>query len=72
MRCVFEKVFLCNDSHLYKNAYKVFSFENVSKWKCECIKCFCYEQVTKINLPTQKVLDVFFHPPLDVATLPLI
>ena len=35
MRCVFEsdfeKGFLCNGSRFYKNAYKVLSFENVSK-----------------------------------------
>ena len=34
VRCVFEsdfeKGFLCNGSHFYKNAYKVLSFENVS------------------------------------------
>ena len=34
MEDVFESDFekcLCNDSRLYKNAYKVLSFENVSK-----------------------------------------
>ena len=36
---------LYNGSHFYKNAYKVLSFENVSKWKCWHIK-FCCEQAS--------------------------
>ena len=33
--------------------------------------CFEIEQVTKSNLPTQKVFRYSFPPPLDVAILPL-
>ena len=54
---------LYNDSRLYKNAYKVLTFENISCFKSigvfeRCFENGC-EQATMKVPPTQKVL-VFF------------
>ena len=69
-KSVFEKRIhlgkLCNDSHLYKNAYKVLDFFktfHVLKVFGVFEKMFCFlkmgcEQATKNVLPTQKV---FIH-----------
>ena len=70
MMCDFEITFekclrLCelyNDSRLYKNAYKVLTFENISFESVGVFgRCFddgC-EQATMNILPTQKVLALF-------------
>ena len=63
---IFEK-FLClgelyNDFRLYKNAYKVLTFENISLESVgvfeRCFENGC-EQATMNVLPTQKVLVLF-------------
>ena len=66
---IFEKCLclgeLCNGYHLYKNAYKVLTFENIS---IESVGVFVSvsaemvlvcEQATTSVLPTQKVLVLF-------------
>ena len=64
---------LCDDSRLYKNAYKVLSFENVSN-ESVGVKMFFVvsKRVTKSEPTYSKGLRCSFPPPLDVAILPLI
>ena len=75
---IFEKC-LClgeiyNDSRLYKNVYKVLTFENIS-WKSVgvfeiCFEMFVSKQLRAFYLLKKSVCS--FPPPLDSVILPLI
>ena len=69
----FEKGFLSNGSHFYKNAYKVFSFENISN-ESVGVKMFFLvvsKRATRSESTYSKDLKCSFPPPLDVVILPL-
>ena len=64
---------LCNDSRLYKNVYKVLTFENIL-WKV----LVCFKDVLKFlwasnyEHSTYSKSLCFFPPPLDNVILPLV
>ena len=64
---------LCNGSHLFKNAYKVLSFENVFKMKVWVYKnVFVVSKLaTRSESTYSKGVRCSFPLPLDVAILPL-
>ena len=84
LKCVcdfFESIFekchclgeLCNDSRLYNNVYKVLTFENIS-WKSVSVFEICFEMLWASNYEhsTYSKSLIYFPPPLDISTLPLI
>ena len=76
---IFEKSLrlgeLCNDSRLYKDVYKVLTFENISFESVgvfeRCFENGC-EQASHYEHPTYSKGLCSFPPPLDVVILPLI